>query len=99
MAGAHFGCGSAALRYTCFFIASPGSRMLDKTTYLRERLGKLGLGTHREAEIVRELSEHMADHTSDLKASGVAQEAAAREALDSVSNWFELRNEIVSAET
>ena len=66
---------------------------------IRERLGKLGLGPRREEEILRELSEHLADHAEALEARGVARDAAAREALDSVSNWPELRKEILSAET
>jgi hypothetical protein len=73
--------------------------MTDDRELISVRLGKLGLGTRREEEIVRELGEYLADHTAALEARGVAKEAAAREALDSVSNWSELRNEIVSAET
>jgi hypothetical protein len=66
---------------------------------IKAHLGKLGLGPHREEEILRELSEHLADHAEAIEASGVASDAAARQALDSVSNWPALRNEIVSAET
>jgi hypothetical protein len=73
--------------------------MPDNSTYLRERLGRLGLETCREEEIVRELDEHLEDHAAALEARGVTSGAAAREALDSVSDWPGLRNEIVSAET
>jgi hypothetical protein len=73
--------------------------MPDNQGLIRERLGRLGLETRREEEIVRELSEHLADHAAALEARGVARDAAAREALDSVSNWPELRNEILSVET
>ena len=73
--------------------------MPDNPEYLRERLGKLGVQPHREEEILRELSEHLEDHAAALEARGVARDAAVREALDSVSNWPELRDEIVSAET
>jgi hypothetical protein len=66
---------------------------------IKERLAKLGLGTRREEEIVRELSEHLADHATALEARGVASGAAAREALKSVSNWPEFRREIYRAET
>ncbi len=66
---------------------------------IEKRLGKLGLGPHREEEILRELCEHLADHAATLEARGVARDAAAQQAFDSVSNWPELRNEIVSAET
>jgi hypothetical protein len=73
--------------------------MPDNRELIKARLGKLGLGARREEEILRELSEHLADHAAALEASGVAPDAAAREALDTVSNWPEFRNEIQSAET
>lgn len=73
--------------------------MPDNPMYLREHLGKLGLGPRREEEILRELSQHMADHAEALEARGAAKDAAALEACHSVSNWPALRNEIVSAET
>jgi hypothetical protein len=66
---------------------------------IRARLGKLGLGVRREEEIVRELSEHLADHAAALEARGMAGEAAACQALASVPNWPELRREILAAET
>src|SRR5208282_4375850 len=65
----------------------------------KARLGKLGLGTRREEEILRELSEHLADHAAALEARGVAPDDAAQGALDTVSNWPAFRNEILSAET
>jgi hypothetical protein len=73
--------------------------MTDELELIKARLGTLGLGTCREEEILRELSEHLADHAAALEAHGVAPDDAAREALDTVSNWPELRNEILSAET
>jgi hypothetical protein len=73
--------------------------MQDNRKYLRERLGKLGVATHREKEIVRELSEHLADHAAALEAQGVEADAAVRQALDSVVDWPELRRQIVLAET
>ncbi len=73
--------------------------MPDNQGLIRERLGKLGLETRREEEILRELSEHLADHAAALEARGVTRDAAAREALDSVSNWPVFREEILSAET
>ncbi len=73
--------------------------MSDDQELIKARLGKLGLGTRREEEIVRELSEHLADHAAALEARGVASEAAAREALESVSHWPELGEEILAAET
>jgi len=73
--------------------------MADHQELIKERLGKLGLGTRREEEILRELGEHLQDHVAALEAGGMASEEAAREALDSVSNWPEFREEILSAET
>ena len=73
--------------------------MADDRELIKARLGKLGLGAQREEEILREISEHLADHAEALEASGVASDAAARQVLDSVSNWPEIRAEIVSAET
>ncbi len=72
--------------------------MSGNREFIKTHLGKLGLGTRREEEIVCELSEHLADHAATLETRGLTCDAAAREALDSVSNWPELHNEIVSAE-
>jgi hypothetical protein len=74
-------------------------QMPDYCGALKNNLGELGLAPQREEEILRELSDHLADHAAALEARGVARPAAAREALDSVPDWLELRNEIVSAET
>ena len=65
---------------------------------VKERLGKLALGTRREEEILRELGDHLEDHAATLEARGLTSDAAAQEALDSISNWPELRQEILSAE-
>jgi hypothetical protein len=73
--------------------------MPDNQGLIRERLGKLGLETRREEEILRELGEHLADHAAALEARGVTPDAAAQEVLESVSNWPELRNEILRVET
>lgn len=73
--------------------------MPDNCELLKARIGKLDLTPGREEEILRELSEHLEDHASALVARGMARDAAAREALNSVSNWPELRREIELAET
>ena len=73
--------------------------MLDNLKALRERLGDLGLRPHREEEIIRELSEHMADHAAVLEAHGMARDIAAQQALNSISDWPDLRKEIVAAES
>ncbi|MDR3676476.1 MAG: permease prefix domain 1-containing protein [Acidobacteriota bacterium] len=66
---------------------------------IKKRLGKLGLGPRREEEIIRELSEHLADHAAALETRGLSRDSAAREALESVSNWPKFREEICRAET
>ncbi len=73
--------------------------MLDNRGLVKKRLGELGLGPRREEEILRELGDHLADHTDELGACGVAREEALREALNSVSDWPALRSEIILAET
>jgi hypothetical protein len=73
--------------------------MPDNRELLKARIGKLGLAPSREEEILRELSEHLEDHTAALEGRGVAADAAGQEALNSVSNWPGLRRDIVLAET
>jgi hypothetical protein len=73
--------------------------MLDHRGLLKNCLGGMGLAPEREEEIFRELGDHLEDHAAALEARGIPQDAAAREALDSVSNWPELCHEIVLAET
>lgn len=73
--------------------------MPDNREPLKKRLGELGLAPRREDEILRELAEHMEDQAAALEARGVAKDTAARKAFDSVSNWPELRGEILAAET
>jgi hypothetical protein len=73
--------------------------MPDNRDLLKARIGKLGLAPGREDEIFRELAEHLEDHAAALETHGVAREEATREALDSVSDWPGLREEILSAET
>jgi len=72
--------------------------MRDDREFVKKSLGRLGLTPHREEEIARELSEHLADHAVALEARGLDKDAAAREAQDSVSNWPELGRKILAAE-
>jgi hypothetical protein len=72
--------------------------MLDKRGSFQERLGKLGLASQREEEIVRELGEHLEDHAAALEGRGMTRDQAAQQVLDAVSDWTELVNEIVLAE-
>jgi hypothetical protein len=73
--------------------------MTDEQKLIKARLGRLRVDPQREEEILRELNEHLDDHAAALEARGVVRDAAVREALDSVPNWPQLRDEIVSAET
>jgi len=73
--------------------------MPDDRLGLRKRLGDLDLASWREEEIIRELSDHLFDHASALEENGMPSETAAREALDSVSNWAGLGDAIREAET
>ena len=66
---------------------------------IRERLGKLALGTRREEEILRELSDHLEDHTNALEVRGISNEEAFQEALRDVEDWTRFRDEICRAET
>ena len=73
--------------------------MPDHRSLIKNRLGKLELEPRRENEILCELSDHLEDHAAALEARGLSRDSAAREALESVSNWPELRAEIYRAET
>jgi hypothetical protein len=73
--------------------------MPDHRKLLKDCLGELGVSPYREKEILCELADHLEDHAETLEARGLTSDEAAREALDSVSNWPELCNEIRSAET
>jgi hypothetical protein len=79
--------------------ALPESQMPDHRGLLKKCLGELGLAPRREEEILLELGDHLEDHAAALEANGVTSNAAAQEALDSVSNWPELREEILAVET
>ncbi|MGA3325722.1 MAG: hypothetical protein ABSF45_14720 [Terriglobia bacterium] len=73
--------------------------MTDGRELIKARLGRLGLETCREEAIVHELRDHVEDYAAALEARGMSSDAAAREALDSVSDWPEFREEILRAET
>ena len=72
--------------------------MPDEGKPIRERLGKLDVEPCRQAEIERELGEHLADLASALEAQGVTREAATRASLESVSDWGQLGKDILAAE-
>lgn len=73
--------------------------MPDNRELVKKCLGTLGISPQREEEIYRELGEHISDHTEELGASGLARYEAAREALESVHDWPQLREQILAAET
>lgn len=73
--------------------------MPDNRNLLKKYLGELGLGPHREKEILCELAEHLEDHADALEARGITNEEAFQEALSGVVNWPEFREEIFRAET
>jgi hypothetical protein len=66
---------------------------------VKKRLGKLGLPPRREEEISRELGEHVEDHAAELQAAGLTKDQAQREALESVRDWPQLREQILVVET
>jgi len=66
--------------------------------WIKERLGALGLPPQREQEILRELSEHVEDLAAASEAHGMGRGEALHATLDSVPDWTELREAILSAE-
>jgi hypothetical protein len=72
--------------------------MPDHRALLKTYLGELGLAPRREREILRELGDHLENHVDALGARGVANEEACQEALSSVVDWPEFREEILRAE-
>ncbi len=62
--------------------------MPDTRVALKNRLGELGLAPQREEEILRELSDHLADHAAALETGGMAGGAAFRQALNDVPDWL-----------
>ena len=59
--------------------------MSDWTARLREQVSGLGLDPAREAEIVDELSSHLADRHSELVAGGMDEEVAGQMVLDELT--------------
>jgi predicted permease len=67
--------------------------MPDWTSEVRRRLAGLGISPEREAEIVDELSQHLADREAELRRSGVGVADAHRLALDEISDEALMRGE------
>jgi hypothetical protein len=73
--------------------------MPDNRALLKNCLGELGLTPQREEEILREVGDHVEDHTTALEAGGIANEEAFQKAVGSVEDWPKFREEIYRAET
>jgi len=69
--------------------------MMDWISYLRAQLPRLAADPAREAEIVEELAQHLADIEREKLASGAAPEEAQAAALAEVSNRRALALEIL----
>ena len=60
--------------------------MVDWKREIGKRLSGLNLDPRREAEIVEELSQHLADRYAELLAGGATPEAATRAALEELTS-------------
>jgi putative ABC transport system permease protein len=58
--------------------------MADWRSEVRTRLGGLGLSPEREAEVVDELAQHLAEREGDLRRAGSSPDEARRLALDDI---------------
>jgi macrolide transport system ATP-binding/permease protein len=65
---------------------------------IRQRLASLKLEPAREAEIIEELSQHLADHYAESLASGATPEEALRAALAELSEGEMLAQELLRVE-
>jgi hypothetical protein len=65
---------------------------------LANHLHTHGIGRQREAEILRELSEHVEDDVATLESQGLTSAEATRRALGSVHDWRQLGKAILAAE-
>jgi putative ABC transport system permease protein len=72
--------------------------MRDWKAVVRARLGPLAVDGAREAEILDELAQHVAQHHAELVASGASDEEALAAALAPLSNPARIALEIVRAD-
>jgi len=70
----------------------------DWAQLVRTRLGDLGLGPEREAEIVAELADHLQDLYDSFRQEGFPDGQAVEQTLASVSDWVALSRNIRRAE-
>jgi len=68
--------------------------MRDWRKYVRERLAEAGERDDADEQVVRELSDHLDDVYTELRASGLTQAQALRRTSRQVGNWLELRRGI-----
>src|SRR5262245_55541448 len=72
--------------------------MPDFRTLVRARLGRLNVDPGREADIVAELAQHVAEHHAELVASGVDEEGATEMALAPLDDRDRVAAEIARAD-
>lgn len=68
--------------------------MADWPSEVRSRLGNLGLSPEREAEVVDELAEHLAEREREWRRAGSPPDEARRLALDDIADDDRLRAEL-----
>ncbi len=72
--------------------------MPDWTEIVKTQLGALGLAPEREAEIVDEVAAHLEELCDDFRRRGWSEEDSVKEAIASVSDWYETGQRIRFAE-
>jgi len=72
--------------------------MPDWFAFVKDRLGRLGLDSGRESEIISELADHLADLSEEHQGGGLPEEPVMRCALEQVHDWERLRCAIRRAE-
>ncbi len=72
--------------------------MPDWAAWIRARLGPLPLRPQRAAEIITELAAHLEESCQERVRTGVPEEKARAATLAEVTDWVELRRQIIQAE-
>lgn len=73
--------------------------MPDWRAYVNERLGRLRLPEAESVLVREELTAHLEDAYLSLRAQGITESDAVRLASEQVSNWRDLRRDILSAKS
>src|SRR5207237_3533118 len=79
--------------------ASPEFSMPDFKAEIRARLAELGLPPAREAEIVEELSQHLAEQYEEAIARGASEEEARQRVFEELSAPHLLERELEHVES